>query len=766
MNCLTATLRKHRTLTFVISFLAVRTFGAANFTQDNTKRKEVLAEMLRVFPKSEPWEAWLQKTGALPPDFDSLPSIPFLPDPLRSENGKEVKAKEDWPRRRQALLTLFQQYVIGSFPPSPGNVRPADIKSHEEAGALIDEVVLEFGPNFRAKLHLELIIPKGRGPFPVFLTQDTHRQWALLAVSRGYIGCVYAGADSRDDTEAWKAIWPEHDWSKLTRRAWAASRCIDYLHTLPVVDTNRIALTGHSRNGKTSLIGAAVDLRVNAVISSSSGAGGACSWRLFSENQFGEGIELITRTFPDWFHPRLRFFAGRENKLPVDQPELIACIAPRPCLISTALNDAVESVWAIEQTYYSARRAYDLFGRGEALNLRYRPASHETRAEDIEAYLDWLDSVFDRTFFPLPDSAVYPTYAAWQHLSGEPIDPSNFPTNGLHDLLLGTNGMPITAPQQWIEKRDMIRGRVAWGLGSAPPFAESTPGKYGSEPAHRAALLGRASVPRGLQKQSLNFGNYLAGDLYFPTNSESSGKKLPAIIWLHPISISNGYVPGYHRGELPHLAMARLGVAVFAFDQIGNGSRIEEVRNFYSRYPQWSLLGKNVEDTLAAVEALRTMDFIDPRRIYLLGYGTGGMTALHAAALDERIAGVICVAGFTPMRSDILDKGTGGLARWSVWMPLEPRLGAFVGQENRVPYDYDELLGLIAPRPALVFAPRIDCQATLADVKGCVEEAAGVYQLLGAKDKLHFQELDDYNRFSPETQTVVYEKVRSVVGGP
>jgi hypothetical protein len=46
------------------------------------------------------------------------------------------------------------------------------------------------------------------------------------------------------------------------------------------------------------------------------------------------------------FEAFLRFFAGRENKLPVDQPELIACIAPRPCLISTALNDAVESVWA------------------------------------------------------------------------------------------------------------------------------------------------------------------------------------------------------------------------------------------------------------------------------------------------------------------------------------------------------------------------------------------------------------------------------------
>src|SRR5438552_2512984 len=120
-----------------LAFLAFWLCGAAAFAQTNLKQKQVLEEMLRVFPKSEPWEAWLQKTGALPPDFDSLPSIPFLPDPLRSENGKEVRSKDDWPRRRQALLTLFQQYVIGSFPPSPGNVRPAEIKSHEEAGALI-----------------------------------------------------------------------------------------------------------------------------------------------------------------------------------------------------------------------------------------------------------------------------------------------------------------------------------------------------------------------------------------------------------------------------------------------------------------------------------------------------------------------------------------------------------------------------------------------------------------------------------------------------
>src|SRR5438094_8656680 len=103
------------------------------------------------------------------------------------------------------------------------------------------------------------------------------------------------------------------------------------------------------------------------------------------------------------------------------------------------------------------------------------------------------------------------------------------------------------------------------------------------------------------------------------------------------------------------------------------------------------------------------------------------MPALHAAALNERIAGVISVAGFTPMRLDTLDKGTGGIARWSIWLPLQPKLGAFVGQESRLPYDYDEVLALIAPRPALIFAPRRDDQATLNDVKSCVESASKVY---------------------------------------
>jgi dienelactone hydrolase len=726
-------------------------------------QKAALKEILRLLPRSEPWEKWLAATGTMPPNFDALPSAAFLPDPLRFSNAREAK-RDDWPRRRAELLALFQHYVTGSWPPSPGNLRVADVKEHEEAGSTIREVVLEFGPQHAARLNLEVIIPKAEGPLPVFVTQDNHRRWALVAVSRGYIGCVYAGADSRDDTESWRTTLPPQDWTRLTRRAWAASRCIDYLYTLPMVKTNQIALTGHSRNGKTSLIAAAFDQRVNAVISSSSGAGGACSYRLFSEVQFGEGIENITREFPEWLHPRLRFFAGHENKLPVDQPELIACIAPRPCLISSALNDGVESIWAIEHTYRSALRAYDLLGRANDLNLRYRPGGHETRVEDIEAYVDWLDSVFARKPFALPDCVIFPTYADWLRLSNEKIDPTRFTTNGLGPLLADPAGNVIKTTDVWLKKRDAIRERVLWALGEAPPFSESEPGNYGAEARHLSTLLGRATAPNGVARRPLNFGNYIAGDLYFPTNADRADRKLPVVVWLHPISVSHGYAADYRRGENPHLALARLGCAVFAFDQIGNGTRLEEVRNFYARYPHWSLFGKQVEDTLAASEALRKVDFIDPKRIWLLGYSTGGMTALHAAALDERIAGVVSVAGFTPMRTDTLEKGTGGVARWSVWHPLLPKLGAFVGNESRIPYDYHELLSLIAPRPALVFAPKVDYHATLGEVKHCVEEAGKVYEFSVAKEALRFEELDDYNHFSPETQKVVFERLKQVAG--
>lgn len=715
-----------------------------------TRRQDHLAELRRILPRSPAWETWLEASDELPPDFARLPGVPGLPDPLRFANEQPVTTPDEWTARRAELIELFQHYVIGSVPPPPGNVRVAESQTFREPGAHREEVTLAFGPEHRARLRLEILRPPGPGPFPVFLTQYNHRRWALIAVSRGYLACVYAGADARDDTGPWCDLWPDHDWTKLTRRAWAASRCVDYLETLPEADVRQIALTGHSRNGKTSLIAAALDERITAVISSSSGAGGACPWRCFSEAEFGEGIELITRNFPDWLHPRLRFFVGREDRLPIDQHELIACVAPRPVLLSTALNDSVESVWAIEQCQRAAQPVFELLGAPDHLNLRYRHGPHATAAGDIESYLDWLDWKFGRSSRRVDDAPIYPTLEDWQRAGGTSLDPAQFPVRGRDDLLLTARGAPVNSREEWEAQRHEIRQRIFQVLGEPPPLAADPGGTYGAEPQPVAALLRRDTPPDRLVKESLNFGNYITGDLYYPTNVAGTTRQLPAFVWLHPLSVSHGYVAGYHRGETPHLALTRSGYAVFAFDQIGNGARIEEVRDFYERYPNWSLLGKTVADTRAAVDVLQAHRHIDPDQIYLTGYGTGALAALHAAALDDRVAGVIVVGGITPWRFDTVASGTGGVGRWSRALPWLPRLAAFIGEESRIPYDVPELLALIAPRPVQLITPGIDYQTNLESLRQAVHDARRVFAWLGAPQALVFQKTESYNHFSPE----------------
>ncbi len=753
----------------VLSWLLVGAYftGADAQAEDVQKRKADLEWMRRTFPRSAPWEEWLQQTGELPPDFDALPSVPGLPDPLMMEEGSKrvpVETREQWLRRRQQLLKMFERYVTGTYPPPPGNVRANVVSSREEGGATVRDIRLEFGPDHRAKLWMQLIIPKGKGPFPVFITQHNHGGWALVAVSRGYIGCVYAGSDSRDDTGEFVSIWPDYDWTKLTRRAWAASRCIDYLCTLPFVDKGKIGMTGHSRNGKMSIIAAALDERITAMISSSSGAGGACTYRFFSESQFGEGIEMITRVFPDWLHPRLRFFVGREDRLPIDQHELIACIAPRACLISTALNDNVESTWAVQETYLSARRVYEMLGAADRLRIRWRYGTHETRAEDIEAHLDWLDTQFGRREYDFPEMFLHPRYDEWLRLSGEKADPHLFPEKEIGDLLQNADGALLTSSDQWNARRDSILERINWALGETPSRAENRGGRYGSEPGYASMMLGRSGAAEGIEKQQVNFGNYVAGDIHFPSGADKQGGKLPAVIWLHPHSFSNGYIAGYRRGEPAHLALAREGFVVFAYDQIGNGTRIEEATRFYERYPHWSLLGKMIADARAAVDVVENLPYVDSQRIYLLGYTVGGMVALHTAALEQRVAGVVSVAGFSPMRLDTPEKGTGFVTGISRWHVLQPRLGAFVGEESRLPYDYHELLALIAPRPLLVVAPKYDREHNLADVEACLGEVQKVYQLLGSRENLSLDVPDDYNRYSPERQKEVNAKLKKMAG--
>ena len=123
----------------VICFLIIATAFSIEAQTQSEKRRQYLADILRintpqvfkgntrrVTARDSTWRDWLQRTGELPPDFSSMRSIPFLPDPLVLEkNGKEypVKTKKDWQDKRAWIKAQYAHWVSGVAPPAPGNLQ-------------------------------------------------------------------------------------------------------------------------------------------------------------------------------------------------------------------------------------------------------------------------------------------------------------------------------------------------------------------------------------------------------------------------------------------------------------------------------------------------------------------------------------------------------------------------------------------------------------------------------------------------------------------
>ena len=738
------------------------------------QRREYLDKLLKILPPAPQFQQWLDKTGELPPDFDALPRMNGLPDPLKFLDGRPVKNAADWKKRRAEIWSLYQKYDLGTFPPKPKLDRAVVLDETRGDGYLIRNVRLEFGPQSKGTMRVQVMIPNGQGPFPVLISPNL-AGWGPSLLRRGYISAGYAGNDGMDDAAALDKLYPEYDFALLPRRAWAAALVVDYLETLPQVDMKHVGMFGYSRDGKMAAIATALDERISAVIAGSTGVGGILPWRLAGERNFGEGIESTTRSFPTWFVPRLRFFSGREDRLPVDGNLLVAAVAPRSILIEWGSNDEVSNTYGMEQAYQSALKVYKLLGQPDRIGIMRVPGFHG--ANDQEACLDWLDIQFGRSTRTWSNNLLFPwDFEKWRTNSKETVDLSKYPK-------ISSSTMP--APSE-------IRKSVEWMLGDEPARMPPPAGRGGRGTAPQATTP-QAAVPGGrgaanpgqvvpdlvswviqrggnsfgwLEPQKsqtvsrpLNFGFNVRGDLYYPANTAPNAK-LPVVIWLHGYSYSLGYMWVYHNDLHPILALVDAGYAVLAYDQSGFGSRMGETAAFYDRYPHWSQMGRMVEDARAAMDALEKDSLIDPKRMYMFGYSIGGAVGLHAAALDPRVAGLVSISGFTPMRTDTADRGTGGVARYSQERGLIPRLGFFVGHEAQIPYDFDDLIATVAPRPVMIVEPQLDRDGSPADVRAAIERARAAYARQGSTTSLVLSEPWDYTRLPNSTQDDIIRWMR------
>jgi hypothetical protein len=83
---------------------------------------------------------------------------------------------------------------------------------------------------------------------------------------------------------------------------------------------------------------------------------------------------------------------------------------------------------------------------------------------------------------------------------------------------------------------------------------------------------------------------------------------------------------------------------------------------------------------------------------------------------------------------------------------LQPRLGLFHQQEDQIPYDYEDLFALIAPRPCFVWAPTRDREADAEDLAGCRQRAIASWSTNSLSDRLEWQTPDDITRFQKAQQ--------------
>lgn len=757
-------------LSIIFVFMFIFSLAAQNVDKSSQERqKQYLKELkmsllpdefrlaktaLPPTPVDAKWSDWQERTGELPPDFENLPSLPFLPNPLIvDEGGKNIPVKtiEDWNKKKEWIKEQAQHWITGTMPPAPDNLKWTLLEEQEIEGLKEQKILLEFGPEHKAKLHITLLYPPGNGPFPVFMCpwKKDRYDWVQAAVRRGYVGVRFTATDPKygfhDDSEEYEELyWPEYNFSAINRWAWAVSRTIDYLHLLPEINKEQISLIGLSRNGKMSLWAAAYDDRIKAVVPVSAGTGGENPFRYTTDKYNNETVELLTRVRPHWLHPRLRFFTGREHKLPVDTNSLMALIAPRGLMLTSSLTESAGNYFGIEQAYHSAKKTYDFLGASENIAIDLRFGLHAPANRDMERYLDFFDFVFERGNIK-SENKLYHNYSfeKWKSLSKENVNPLEFQVNNSNNLLKNKKGKKIIKAKDWKEKRKDIQEKITWMLGEQPPSLGP-----GIQPDYMGKNVGTPKIDKTIGSQDISFGK-----LYYPINDDGNpiDKNLPVVVYLHEYSYSTGYA----KLEDIIKQFTDNGFAIYTYDQIGFGTRIEESTLFYNRFPKWSKLGRMVADVSWAITELTKVDFLNTNKLLVAGYSLGGTVALYSAAMDDRIDGVISIAGFTPMRTNTAGKTAEGIYGYTHLHGLLPKLGFFVDEENRIPFDFNEILAVIAPKPVFIIAPTWDQYASLEDVKQTINEANSIYKFYKNKSKIDLLTPVDYNRFSPEMQKEV-----------
>ena len=327
------------------------------------------------------------------------------PDLMRFDDGTPVR-RENWPQRRGELRQAIIPHEYGGMPPLPQSTTAVPrcrsmLRDWEGVAYRTYEVRSTFAGGGEISLSLALWIPPGEGPFPAVLDGDGCWRYfnddvVRQIVQRGNIAALFdrteAAADNKDiyrQTGLYR-LFPQATFGALSAWAWAYHRCIDALAQVPEVRADALAITGHSRGGKTALLAGATDRRITLTNPNNSGIGG-----MALNHRKAAGAEEVDSFFGSgnifWFGPDFADHRHRDQDLPYDQHFLHALVAPRLLLATEAYQDHGANPPGTYAACQGTRPVYDMLGAPAHIGWALREGGHHHQPTDFAALLDFMD---------------------------------------------------------------------------------------------------------------------------------------------------------------------------------------------------------------------------------------------------------------------------------------------------------------------------------------------------------------------------------------
>jgi dienelactone hydrolase len=302
---------------------------------------------------------------------------------------------------------------------------------------------------------------------------------------------------------------------------------------------------------------------------------------------------------------------------------------------------------------------------------------------------------------------------------------------GVPKLLAG-----IESPEQWMEKAKELEAVWIDYIGNRPELYER------GEPDWE--LLSEAEL-EGHRRQHIRYvsagGDFVTAYLLHPHSEaagKNAGKRLPAIVAMHPTSNSGKddiATPDGRENRRYALELAQRGYVVLAPDTITAGERVYtapyQTAPFYEKHPEWTAVGKMLVDHLYGVDLLCRLDGVDPGRIGAIGHSLGGYNAFFLAGLDKRIKAFVSSCGFATFTGDPNPN------RWGVrdWFTHIPRFTDDLKQD-KIPFEFHEIAALAAPASAFFWSGQTDhIFPHWKDISQAMAEVGQLYRLLGAEDR-------------------------------